>query len=1066
VKVTGYGEGFLQAALNADSGVVETIAHLRAARQFRPELDFVLDIGGQDIKCMRVRDGAVDDIMLNESCSSGCGALIEGFSRSLGFTKWSFASCALEAARPADLGTRCTVFMTSRVRHAQKEGVSAADIAAGLAYSVVRNALYKVIGCTDPSTLGEHVVVQGGTFKSDAVLRAFELESGLEVVRPDIAELMGAYGAALLARDECAAEDSDDLHLGSTLLTPLELASLSRQQTARRCQGCVNNCLLTLNTFVSSEAVECAAGAPLAARAGQAERSFVTGNRCERAVAGAGMSRSQPNLFEYERRLLFAYDRRSEEAKSSACGLTIGIPGVLDLYETYPFWWAFFTELGLNVIRIPASRSDVYRKGAHAVMSEGVCYPAKLAHGHVLHLIERGADLIFMPTGGAVASSRKGVCEAGCSRMIECPVSSNYARIVAEGVAELDAPVRFLTCDLGSTVPLARQLREALENAGLAASLCLDDERLHQAFAAATREQGVFYERLADQSAEVLRGLDENDTRGIVLAGHPYHVDAGISHGVDSLLAGLGFPVLSAAGLLALRHRGGFPTAAGAASGEGNCRAHALGGPELPVSDCPDITGARGVSAAALAPVDVDAIAATWTQPAALYELARMVAGRERLDLVQLYSFGCGVDALSTGQVRAILEDAGKLYTALKMDEMVDLAAIRIRLRSLIAALQARRQRPSLRRSTPDCVKSPPSVIAPLVIMPALMPQHLAAVRRVVGEAGYRLEILPELSVDDVETGLRFCSNDLCHPLIALAGQVIGVLRDREETGPVTVMIPQVCYGCRAIELEHIIRGQLKGIPGSDDIGITGIPSRNELFTMPAWLATRIYDELAQVDAASASATAPTASVAAAPAASAAASAAVPTASAAAPATTAPASTAAPAASTTAPATTAPASTTSATAPATTAPASTTSATAPATVGSALTPVPQPRVGVVGNAGLLFTPRLNRDLLKRIEAQGCVPHTPPITELLTTNAPLERFVDSFVEQGILDIICVQSFGCLTGHIHGRGAAKRLKERHPELNVSFIDYDSGTSEVNQDNRLRLALTIARERTPTP
>jgi predicted CoA-substrate-specific enzyme activase len=949
VKVCGYGEKLLLTAFAADSGVVETIAHLRAARELEPEVDFVLDIGGQDIKCLRVREGVIDDIMLNESCSSGCGALIEGFSRSLGFTKWSFSDSALTSTRPVDLGTRCTVFMTSRVRHAQKEGIAASDIAAGLAYSVVRNALYKVIGCGDPSRLGRSVVVQGGTFKSDAVLRAFELESGLEVVRPDIAELMGAYGAALLARDESVGRAG-----ASTLLNPFELVSLRQTQSTRRCQGCANNCLLTISTFSPSEVVEQAQGGALLGR------TLITGNRCDRAEALGSSARSLPNLIEYEQQLLAAYEKNDEGLRAA----TVGIPGILDVYETYPFWRTFFTSLGLRVIGTHQSSPELYRKGAYAVMSEGLCYPAKLAYGHALQLIEQGVDFLFMPQGGSVATAWKGVSEAGCSRTIECPVSSGCARLVAEAVAELWDPQRFMTCDIASSLPLAQQLAEMFTRTGCANFISIDAEAIQRALALAAEEQEVFYQNLAHRSSEALALLEQKDMRGIVLAGHPYHVDSGVNHGVDSLLVGLGFPVLSAAGLLALRSHG------------------------LKQSSDPNAS----------------MVGATWTQPTALYELAQMVARHERLDLVQLYSFGCGIDALSVGQTREILEGCGKPHTALKMDEIVDLAAIRIRLRSLAAVLEARGRSHACEAATSLETAAKPALSIqpsePLFVMPALAPQYLAAVRRALNEMGHRLKLLPELSIHDIETGLRLCDNDLCHPLITVAGQVINAAADFEGAGPITVLIPQLCCGCRALELEQIVRQQLI-LRGIDRVvEVVGIPSRQRSLGLSPQLAAHVYEALTTVDALGEGGEGLAPRFASLP--------------------------------------------------------------CHAQKGVASTP-PQPQVGVIGTPGLLYTPALNRRLMRHIEAQGCRPQLPPLTELLLTNAPLERFAERFFRQGILDIICIQSFGCLTGHVNGRGAVKRIRKRYPEMNISFIDYDSGTSEVNQHSRLRLALAIARERT---
>jgi hypothetical protein len=456
-----------------------------------------------------------------------------------------------------------------------------------------------------------------------------------------------------------------------------------------------------------------------------------------------------------------------------------------------------------------------------------------------------------------------------------------------------------------------------------------------------------------------------------------------MNHGVDSLLVDLGFPVLSASSLLALRR-------------------HLRTEP---------------------AKADASMVAAAWTQPAALYDLAHMVARHERLELVQIYSFGCGVDALSAGQVREALEGAGKLCTALKMDEIVDLAAIRIRLRSLSAALDCRSKKsvpppasakspasaPSLSRESASFASS----AKPLIVMPALAPYHLAAIKRVVTDAGYRLEVLSELGSHDIEAGLRFCNNDLCHPLIAVVGQIMDASTSFEGAGPITLLIPQPCCGCRAIEAEQVIRRQLASVGRDNAVEVIGIPSRNDLFTMPAWLATRIYDELAAADA-SEGVGGDVASCPAAP--------------------------------------------------------SFFSEDVPSHFRrrfhylekAAVTNSLAPPVGVIGTPGLLYTPQLNHDLLALVEAQGCRPFVPRLTELLTTNAPLERFVGDFVECGILDIISVQSFGCLTGHINGRGAAKRLRKRYPGINISFIDFDSGTSETNQQNRLRLALAIAKER----
>jgi predicted CoA-substrate-specific enzyme activase len=1078
ITATGYGEQLLTCAFNLDSGEVETIAHLRAAQELNPEVDYVLDIGGQDIKCMRIQNGAVDEIMLNEACSSGCGALIEGFSRTLGYTRWSFSDVALTASNPVDLGTRCTVFMTSRVRHAQKEGIRPADIAAGLAYSVVRNALYKVICCTDPSTLGTRVMVQGGTFLSDAVLRAFELETGLEVQRPRIANLMGAFGAALIARDRGLAQGrAGDGRIQSSSLSRFELATLKQKQTTRRCQGCTNNCLLTVSSFTSAApddfgGQETSGRQEIAAERGAsgqgipgergfsggqetsgrqeiaAERAtpaqphvFIVGNRCERGLTDGKPSqnaRHLPNLFKRERELL----RRTSRHNTGMLHIApvVGLPAVLELYGTLPFWSACFGELGYVVLISEDSTAAVYRKGAHAVMSEGVCYPAKLAHGHVMQLIEQGADVIFMPAGGPVGAPPSAN---------NCPVSRAYAQLIADDVAARGG-IGFLTCDLESATPLAEQLSVSLTKAGMHLPA---EEDLKRALAAGEQAQQEYAALLAEGTAQALRRIEAEGLSAIVLAGHPYHTDLGLSHGIDELLGELGFVVLSASGLLAHKRSLGE---------QGDER---------------DERGEQGEQGAR--------IAAMWTRAQELYAVAEIVAQNPRLELVQLYSFGCGVDALSSAEVRAIIEGAGKLYTALKVDEMVDLAAIRIRLRSLAAVLKERREAPhegsheapreesheappaprhsahsaqnggayEVSRGEPggEPTQQPPladsnpthrtlnqpspeddsagsgaepenatSSTTPTLILPALAPEHAARLVGIVALAGYHLHLLPELTNSDVASGLRHLSNDLCHPIIALAGQVIDWARRTQPQQEVTLLVPQVCAGCRAIELENLIRRQLKIDNKNSTIRVFGIPSQDKQLTLPAHLAASIYDELMSPLSNPLSSPFPE-------------------------------------------------------------PQLEHHASPPPQRLDAKKPhTPQcpdagklhalqhssgidvPRIGVIGNAGMLYTPYLNRSMLERIRAEGYEPVLPPLTTLMITNTPLERHISHFVQAGIHDIVVLQSFGCLNGHIHGRGAAKRLKQRYPEVNITFIDFDAGASEINQLNRLKLALTLARER----
>ncbi len=997
-KVTGYGEQLLRVAFNADSGEVETIAHLRAARELDPEVDFVLDIGGQDIKCLRIRNGVIDDVILNEACSSGCGALIEGFSRSLGYTQWSFSDLALQSKRPVDLGTRCTVFMTSRVRHAQKEGIPTSDIAAGLAFSVVRNALYKVIGYTDAEQLGKHMVVQGGTFMSDAVLRAFELECGCEVTRPNIANLMGAYGAALLSRDEVLAERKAGCAPERTnLLDPCELASLNQKHATRRCMGCANNCLLTISSFNSQKADDTAA------------RVFLTGNRCEKGALTKQVKQKPANLFAFERQLLAAYDTEAEpksdvtdedqkrrvsqdqsmtgaQSGEQQSGVSqdkpvIGIPRALDLYASFPFWRTFFKQLGFEVKSIPASSPALYRSGAQAVMSEAVCFPAKLAHGHVAQLIEQGVDIIFMPTGASICDS---LCVGKSSYgggLMDCPVSSEYALLIADDVVERgEGAVGFLTVDLRAQTaaadsPANNWLSERLKNTLNQQPACnrllqpITQAAIKSALDAARVEQRSFEQQLQQKADEVLATLHSEGKKGIVLAGHPYHVDPGISHGIDELLVSLGFAVFSIASISHLDIV--------AASGNEH-------------SD--DFAGM---------------VAGNWRQTRALYRAALQVVSRPELEMVHIYSFGCGVDALATMQLRELLEGSNRIYTALKIDEMVDLAAIRIRLRSLAAALREREQADSanpaegarsLEAGRPPFVASGTGKAetgSRVVVVPSLAPEHLNAIRPLLAAQAIRLEILDPINQQDVETGQRYCDNDLCQSMIALAGQVIKWASESTSDENITVLVPQVCSGCRSIELETIVRRWLRRSGNTQNIETIGFPGTNSQINLNPALAATLHTALEQV------VTPDTISL------------------------------------------------------------------TPPLCSTGLDPKicqdeDKPRIAVLGNASLLFTPFLNRQVIQHIVNEGCTPVLPAITSLLLTNAPLENQIEQMVACGALDIIYAQSFGCLSGHIHARGALKRIKRRFPQVNITFIDYDSGASEINQINRLKLAVTLARER----
>ena len=606
---TGYGEKLLQAALSLDEGEVETVAHSRAAAFFEPELDCVLDIGGQDMKCIRLKNGAIDSILLNEACSSGCGSFLESFAASLGVAVEDFAEQALFAPTPVELGARCTVFMNSSVKQAQQEGASLADISAGLAVSIVKNALYKVIKLSHPEQLGRRVVVQGGTFCNRAVLRAFEQLSGLELVCPDVAGMMGAFGAALLARERYRGQPSQ--------MPPLEeLLALRYETSSVRCGKCVNNCLLTVSSFPDG-------------------RRHVSGNRCERGLGGESKGNAARNLFAYKQERLFAYSPLPEEKAPRG---TIGIPRALNLYENYPFWAVFFRELGFRVLLSPLSDRRLYELGMASIPSESACYPAKLAHGHVQWLVDQGVETIFHP---CVFYERKESPMAqdhyNCPLVIGCPEGlHNSLEQLADGHVRYLRP--FLS--FGSREVLEKQLADfCLQTWGIARRDCRKALRL------AWDEQLRAKADILARGEALLREMRACGGRGLVLAGRPYHLDPEINHAIPELVAACGLWVFSEDGL-----------------------------PRTEAAE-PAVFGGD-----------------QWVYHSRLYSAARFVCSREELELVQLNSFGCGLDAVTKDRLRALLEEGGKLYTVLRIDEISNLGAARIRIRSLLAAMDQRKE--------------------------------------------------------------------------------------------------------------------------------------------------------------------------------------------------------------------------------------------------------------------------------------------------------------------------------------------------------------------------------------
>ena len=1082
VTTTGYGEALLIEALKADSGEIETVAHLRGARAFLPGVQFILDIGGQDMKCLRVRDGVIEHIMLNEACSSGCGSFIESFAVSMDMDVRAFAQEAIGARNPVDLGSRCTVFMNSRVKQAQKEGATVGDIAAGLSYSVIKNALFKVIKLRDPSEIGTQVIVQGGTFMSDATLRAFELLTGLDAVRPDIAGCMGAYGAALLARDRAGADGV------SAILTAEEIAGLTVVQKHARCGRCSNNCQLTINDFGGG-------------------RRFITGNRCEKGAGHKKRKTEAPNLFKRKNELLF--DRPCLPADEAPRG-TVGIPRALNLYEDYPFWHAFFTKLGFSVVLSDDSTKKTYEAGIESMPSESVCYPAKLSHGHIMNLIEKDPDFIWMP---CIRWERQE--DDGATNHYNCPIVMSYPQALGLNVDELGAgsKIEYLSpfIPYDKKKELKRRLyelvseqreKDAAEGRGRVRGEHITRAEIDAAVNAAWEADLEFKDAMHRAGDEALRWIEEHDAHGIVLAGRPYHNDPEINHSLPELITSFGFAVLTEDSV-----------------------AH-LVKPDRPIR-----------------------VVDQWMYHSRLYRAAKLVTLRDDLDLIQLNSFGCGLDALTTDQVQEILEGSGKIYTVLKIDEVSNLGAARIRIRSLMAALKDQEAERAAAAAAAgedyepgDAAPVAPSEEAPVfathkyalsaqrraqsaafpkvkfteemrregytILCPQMAPIHFDLVKEVFRKNGYNLELLPSTDRGAVEAGLKYVNNDICYPSILVTGQIMEAVESgRYDLSKTAVIISQTGGGCRATNYIALIRKALKdaGHPEIPVISISAVKldEDNPGFKVtPQILKAAVYavlygdvmmqmlyrcrpyeaepgaaNALYEKFMAKARELAPTftrrsytklvrESVAA--------------------------------------------------------------FDSMPLVGEGT----KPRVGVVGEILVKFHPTANNHVVDVIEHEGCEAVVPglldfflfamsgaendrgelgssgaqraamsaliklidwmrgPADEILAKSRRFERpepisalaqkasqvlslcntmgegwlltaeMLD-LIDHGAPNIICTQPFACLPNHVVGKSVIKELRRRHPESNIVAVDYDPGASEVNQLNRIKLMISVAKE-----
>ena len=1048
---TGYGEALVKAALRLDDGEVETVAHATAASAFLPGVQSILDIGGQDMKFLRIRDGTISTVLLNEACSSGCGSFLETFAQSLGMGITQFAAEALRAGAPVDLGSRCTVFMNSRVKQAQKEGASVAEISAGLSYSVIRNALQKVIRLRDPRELGEKVLIQGGTFLNDAVVRAFELIAGHEAVRPDIAGLMGAYGAALLARNRAGAQNGAGARSGreSGMLPRADLESLSTRVSMERCGSCPNNCLLTVTSFSDG-------------------RSFVSGNRCERgaragrgeAVRAAGGAREPasteplPNLFAWKLSRLFRYQPLDGSAAPRG---VVGIPRVLNLYEDYPFWFTVFTRLGFSVRLSPRSSRAVYEAGMETIPSESVCYPGKLVHGHIARLVRDGVPFIFYP---CLPHSPREDREA--PNHFNCPIVTSYPEVILNNVDGMrQGPVRYANPFLPLHHP--RRLKERLAQELSWAGVTRDE--VTRAVEAGLAEQSSYRAEVRAQGEKALREIERRGLIGVIFAGRPYHVDPEINHGIPELAVSLGLAVLTE-----------------------------------------DSVAHLGKIMRPLRVID------QWMYHTRLYAAASLAAEKERLALVQLTSFGCGLDAVTSDQVQEIIEERGRMSTLIKIDEQSNLGAARIRLRSLRAALEARNGRGSTAAPAPPALGKRRPVFTRgmrethTILGPQMSPLHFRILEQAFRHSGYRLEILPEVDRRAVDVGLTSVNNDACYPSILVVGQMMEALRSgRYDLDHTALLITQTGGGCRATNYIAFVRKALA------DAGMARVPvislnalglERNPGFRISAGLLVRgimalVYGDLLMrmlyrvrpyeivpgsaerlCDAWSARC-----------------------------------------------------------------------ARALARPGILRyhrmirrmvkdfdeLPIREERklrVGVVGEILVKFHPTANNSIVRTIEAEGAEAVVPDLLDFLlysfhgarfrreklagtlrtelatrTANGLLELFrfrmkkelaasgrfsappgirelargVDGIlqlgnttgegwfltaemvelIKAGVPSIACVQPFACLPNHVTGKGMIRELRRRHPEVTIAAIDYDPGASEVNQLNRLKLMIASARE-----
>ena len=751
--VTGYGEGLIKAALGIDIGEIETICHFRGAKEFMPNVEFILDIGGQDMKALMIKDGVINNILLNEACSSGCGSFIEGFSKSLGISIDEFAKLAISSKRPVDLGSRCTVFMNSKVKQVQKEGVSVSDISAGLSYSVIKNALYKVIKIRNFDELGKNIIVQGGTFYNDGILRSFEKITGINVVRPEIAGLMGAYGAALISKENHKENEI------STIITRDKINDFTIETSCERCGICGNNCLLTINKFSETE-------------------KYITGNRCERPLGEIAKKKNVPNLYKYKLKRIFSYKPLSKE---EAIRGEIGIPRVLNMYENYPFWFTFLTKLKFKVVLSPISNKEIFKLGIETIPSESACYPAKISHGHIMYLINKGLKIIFYP---CVPYEYKE--DSGANNHYNCPMVTSYPDVIKNNIDDLkEKNIKYLSpfLSLHNKEKLYKRLYEIFEEFNVT------KKEIIEAVDAAFNERENLVSDIRKKGEETLKYIEEHKMKGIVLSGRPYHIDPEINHGLTDIITSFNMAVLTEDSV-----------------------AH-LGNLERPIR-----------------------VVDQWMYHTRLYRAAAFVKERTDLELIQLTSFGCGLDAVTSDQVAEILASRGKMYTLIKIDEGSNLGAVKIRIRSLKAAMEEREKNNVKLKNIDNSYKK--NLFTKemkkdwTILAPQMSPIHFQFIEKAARASGYNIDVLPANDKEAIEEGIKYVNNDACYPSILVIGQMINALKSgKYDPNKTALIISQTGGGCRATNYVGFLKKGLReaGFPNVPIISLNVLGMERQL---------------------------------------------------------------------------------------------------------------------------------------------------------------------------------------------------------------------------------------------